>query len=354
MIVDSPEIMIAVMGATGSGKTTFLNVASSANLQVGGGLQSCTNSVQMAQPFMLSGRSVTLIDTPGFDDTTKSDSDILRMIAAFLATNYENGKKLAGVIYIHRISDIRMSGISTRNFKMFRQLCGDSTLQNVVILTNMWGEVTREIGEAREAELASQDIFFKPVLEKGALLLRHENTTQSAHAVLQHIIQNRPLPLQIQRELVDEKKDISGTAAGVELNNEMMLQIEKHRREMEALQEATKEAIRIQEEQTKHAAEAEAQRIHDEMIRAQSEAQRLAAEHIEEQRRLDRQMQAQAELARQEAERAAAEHARQQAEFQAHLNRVAAEAVAQQQELERQRDALQRSHQDDGGICCIA
>jgi hypothetical protein len=159
--------------------------------------------------------------------------------------SYENGKKLAGVIYIHRISDIRMSGISTRNFKMFRQLCGDSTLQNVVVLTNMWGEVTREIGEAREAELASQDIFFKPVLEKGALLLRHENTTQSAHAVLQRIIQNRPLPLQIQRELIDEKKDISGTAAGVELNNEMMLQIEEHRREMEALQEATKGAYQL-------------------------------------------------------------------------------------------------------------
>jgi predicted GTPase len=35
---------------------------------------------------MLKGRPVTLIDTPGFDDTTKSDSDILRMIAAFLAT----------------------------------------------------------------------------------------------------------------------------------------------------------------------------------------------------------------------------------------------------------------------------
>ncbi len=28
----------------------------------------------------------TVIDTPGFDDTTKSDMDILRMIASFLVT----------------------------------------------------------------------------------------------------------------------------------------------------------------------------------------------------------------------------------------------------------------------------
>jgi hypothetical protein len=151
--------------------------------------------------------------------------------------SYENGKKLSGVIYIHRISDIRMGGISTRNFKLFRQLCGDSTLQNVVILTNMWSEVSLEIGEAREAELASQDMFFKPVLDKGALFARHENTRESAHAILQHIIQNHPMSLQIQRELVDEKKDISQTAAGAELNKELMLQMQKHRREMQALQE---------------------------------------------------------------------------------------------------------------------
>jgi hypothetical protein len=81
---------------------------------------------------------------------------------------------------MHRISDVRMGGISTRNFKMFRQLCGESTLRNVVIVTNMWGEVGREVGEAREAELGSDDRFFKPVLDKGAHMLRHNGLT-SAH-----------------------------------------------------------------------------------------------------------------------------------------------------------------------------
>ena len=49
-------------------------------------LESCTAEVKLADKFTLDGRSVTLIDTPGFDDTTRSDSDILEMIAAFLAT----------------------------------------------------------------------------------------------------------------------------------------------------------------------------------------------------------------------------------------------------------------------------
>lgn len=35
----------------------------------------------------MGSRRVLLIDTPGFDDTTKSDTDILKEIAAFLATS---------------------------------------------------------------------------------------------------------------------------------------------------------------------------------------------------------------------------------------------------------------------------
>lgn len=154
--------------------------------------------------------------------------------------SYENGKKLAGVIYLHRISDVRMGGISTRNFKMFRELCGESTLKNVVVVTNMWSEVSREVGEAREAELASRDIFFKPVLDKGAQLVRHENTQESAQAIMHYLISNHPLALRIQRELVDQHMDISQTAAGEELNRELMEQIRRHREEMRALQEDMK------------------------------------------------------------------------------------------------------------------
>ena len=37
---------------------------------------------------MLDGHRVVLIDTPGFDDSSKSDTDILKIIAAFLETLY--------------------------------------------------------------------------------------------------------------------------------------------------------------------------------------------------------------------------------------------------------------------------
>ena len=93
-----------VMGATGSGKTSvsrarpaitvrsspsrlqFINLASGSNLRIGLGLESCTAEVKLADKFTLDGRAVTLIDTPGFDDTSMSDAEILKINAAFLAT----------------------------------------------------------------------------------------------------------------------------------------------------------------------------------------------------------------------------------------------------------------------------
>ena len=49
-------------------------------------LESCAPEVQLANEFTLNGRRVLLIDTPGFDDTAKSDTEILKNIGSFLAT----------------------------------------------------------------------------------------------------------------------------------------------------------------------------------------------------------------------------------------------------------------------------
>ncbi|KAF5327319.1 hypothetical protein D9619_004266 [Psilocybe cf. subviscida] len=348
VVKDTSDVTIAVMGATGSGKTTFINSASHSKLRIGRGLQSCTSIVQIAQPFELDGRSVTLIDTPGFDDTTKSDADILRMIAAFLATAYENGKTLAGVIYVHRISDFRMGGISTRNFKMFRQLCGESTLKNVVIVTNMWSAVSEDIGIARETELASEDIFFKPVLDKGAQILRHSNTPASAHAIIARIIANHPLPLQIQRELVDQKMDIGQTAAGEELNRELNIQLQKHRNELRALQEEMREAIREKDEETRRELEIETRKLQVEMTRVQNDSQKLASEYSEEKHKLEKRMQELSEAARQETERRNAEYNQQMQSLRTQLEQTSSALVDERVNLSRQIEDLRRQNNQRG------
>ena len=63
----------------------FVNLASGGQLVVGNTLQSCTNGVDISPAFIIDGKPTLLVDTPGFDDTTKTETEILSMLATFLA-----------------------------------------------------------------------------------------------------------------------------------------------------------------------------------------------------------------------------------------------------------------------------
>ncbi|KIK51369.1 hypothetical protein GYMLUDRAFT_50604 [Collybiopsis luxurians FD-317 M1] len=219
------------MGGSGTGKTTFVNLASGSKFLVGEGLESCTDSVQ-TRNFVFEGKDVTLIDVPGFDDTTKSDIDVLQIITDFLISEYQANRLLTGVLYFHRISDVRMGGTSKRNFTMFQKLCGIDAVKNVAIVTTRWDKEKESIAVARYNELSTNPQFFQPILEKGGKIFRHDRGVQSAQNILRHIISQTPIPLLIQHEIVNDHKHLVETAAGAELHREIMEQVEEHRKEL--------------------------------------------------------------------------------------------------------------------------
>jgi len=283
---DRETIYIAVMGSTGSGKTTFINLASGSNLREGSGLESCTNEVQTSVPFHIGRQQIILIDTPGFDDTSLTDTDVLKLIAAYLVTTNKQGARLAGVIYMQRISDLRVGGSARRDFRMFQELCGEEAYPNVIIVTNMWGSVTAEDGNAREQELATKVIFFKPILDKHAKMLRHDNTKQSAHQIIRSFVDKEPVVLQIQREL-GEGMDITQTAAYKQLDRELSELCARHLKELEALKEEMTDAERTQDEETRVELQEEMHKVEAELEKAQSQASRLASEYQAELRRIE-------------------------------------------------------------------
>ena len=61
-----------------------MNQVSGSHLKVGKDLDFCTSEIQESGEFVLDSRRVVLIDTPGFDDTHQSDTDVFKSIAAFL------------------------------------------------------------------------------------------------------------------------------------------------------------------------------------------------------------------------------------------------------------------------------
>lgn len=163
---------------------------------------------------------------------------------------YKDGHKLSGIIYMQRISDFRMTGLSRRNFHLFRKLCGEDTLKNVVIVTNMWSEVNAARGLTREDELASDPMFFKPALDKGAKMMRHDNTYHSAVTIMLQLIPNKPEPLLLQMELIEEAKDIAETAVGAELARDLEEQKQKFVEELGELEHEMEEVSHAKNTET--------------------------------------------------------------------------------------------------------
>lgn len=183
-------------------------------------------------------RTIVLVDTPGFDDTTQKDADILKLLADWLESMYRAGTKLSGIIYLHRISDDRMRGSSMRSMRMFRKLCGESFYRNLLLGTTCWSLISEEIGVQREKELMTDQNFWKGLIAKGAQFVRIPDDGWDAKELVYDLARMEPASLQIQEEMVDQHINFNDLSAAQTLDDGS-----------KALQEAQeKEKRRLQEE----------------------------------------------------------------------------------------------------------
>ena len=153
-----------------------------------------------------------------------------------------------------------MGGVSLRNLRMFRKLCGEDALKNVVFVTTRWDDVPekdRETMEKREDELMkTPGKFFQPLIAAGGQFLRHDNTERSARKIVRTIAKKPPIPLLIQIEM-DDGKTLEETAAGSELAAELKKLVDNHSKEMKDLKEEMAVAIAEKDEALKKELEAE-------------------------------------------------------------------------------------------------
>ena len=167
---------------------------------------------------MADGNVIYLVDTPGFNDTVRSDTEILREVSAWLIQAYNAKFQLAGIIYLHSILDNRIGGTGARNLKMFRRLCGDKNLESVVLATTHWDQVDRRRARERELELQEEEKYWAPLIREGSRVLRHDQDETSGLKIINDLINRRTrMTLDIQRELVDKNMRLEQTGAGSEL-----------------------------------------------------------------------------------------------------------------------------------------
>lgn len=208
---------------------------------------------------------VNLIDTPGFDDDSLTDADVLEKISGYLKESYDRKITLNGLLYLHRITDNRMQGSSMKNLAVFKKLCGPDALHHVTFVTTMWdkeSESCREEFEGREKELLTDNKFWATMIQPhGACTGRHNNTRQSAMDLLARFIQQpeSTVVTDLQRELVDDKLRLDETAAGKVVMSGINKAAERAEKELRGNKEAREDlASAAREEKAAHKAEQEA------------------------------------------------------------------------------------------------
>ncbi|CAM1501734.1 Fc.00g037180.m01.CDS01 [Cosmosporella sp. VM-42] len=274
------KIYIALMGVTGSGKSTFIQTATgNGDIPIGKDMLSCTSQV-IPYSFRLGKHEIVLIDTPGFNDSLRSESDILKDIANWLDYSFRNPPRvrLSGIVYMQAITDRKMYGSSLRNLKMFKELCGENPLRNVVFTTSGWG-TARLTGDyekavAHEKQLCEAPEFWKNLIKRNARVARFEDSPESAMAIIRTLIHQEPITLQIQRELVEENRNLVDTKAGTVVNEELKMLEERYKQELVGIQREMSEAIEAKDQEIQESLEisrAEIMKLRDDARRAQDD-----------------------------------------------------------------------------------
>ncbi|KAH7161705.1 P-loop containing nucleoside triphosphate hydrolase protein [Dactylonectria macrodidyma] len=221
----SSDVVVLIMGVTGVGKSTFISNVTGQDAGIGHDLTSFTMGVNIYSTER-NGRRIHLVDTPGFNDTWRSDADILKELCFIMSQVYRTSMKFGGIIYLHRISDNRVSGTTVKNFTLLEKICGFEAAQRVFLVTTMWdwvdtGKLDYDEAKRREERLSTMPNYWQTLCHHGSQMRRHRGDEASAFSILDELIalneMDGYMTQQIQRELVDENNSLINTSVGKEL-----------------------------------------------------------------------------------------------------------------------------------------
>ena len=234
------------------------------------------------------GQVIYLVDTPGFNDTVRSDTDVLRDIAAWLEMAFTRKIQLTGIIYLHRIVDNRMTGASMRNLRLFKALCGVNALASVVLATTMWDLASERVALHREVELINTEYFWGSMVANGSRVFRHRQGRESAANIVDYLISLRqPVVLDIQHEMVEGRTTLDQTAAGQVLGDFMKGEISYLEKDLLEIDEELQQAIVLKDESAQKEIVSLRQRLEERIEQSKADDIRLKATKEELRQQLD-------------------------------------------------------------------
>jgi len=162
-------------------------------------------------------------------------------------TSYENDINLTGILYLHRITDVRMSGATFQNLRMFGKLCGDNPASKVIFVTTMWDKTStrqseqkgeeQQRREQREKEI--KETYWRPMLKLGARTDRFlQHKENSAQDIVKRLLASQATRTLLQEETVDQHRAVLETSAAKALYSQMQRLLSQHKAALENLREA--------------------------------------------------------------------------------------------------------------------
>ncbi|KAF8811036.1 hypothetical protein BYT27DRAFT_7185146 [Phlegmacium glaucopus] len=160
--ISEKDVVIFVIGSTGSGKSTFINTALAKKSMVvsePSALVSCTKSIQMfkcTSPWNPFGRSVIFVDMPAFNH---SKLDVQRrvpdLINAWLEVNCRGKSVDSGILYLHAMLPRLNEGFD-KHLDPFIKLCHEKGHRPIsaLLISTMWptNRGTEESAHIKELE----------------------------------------------------------------------------------------------------------------------------------------------------------------------------------------------------------
>ncbi|CAE6487066.1 unnamed protein product, partial [Rhizoctonia solani] len=201
-------IPILILGAQGCGKSSLINAAFGKPVrEISNGFDLGTKDFH--PDTMSDGRhKFTLVDSPGFDNASMNDTEVMTKLVHFLCCG-KTPAKVAGVIYVHT-QDTRLgSGVLMRNLHLIKSLLGDSFMDRLtILLVPRPGEQTNHQELIRP--LLDPKSPFYPLYESGALFDVSALETKTIRNILLSYAGKAPALLSVQNELCRNGRMPSG------------------------------------------------------------------------------------------------------------------------------------------------
>ena len=208
---------------------------------------------------------------------------------------YPTGTKLAGVVWVQRPANGGNGADAYRlinNSKALKELCGDTTLKNVVIMTHRWDNDKPKDEQRLISDLSPGGCFY-PAIEQGAQVYHCDDESSPDLGALRIILRGRPVIPEVQQEPTYEGNGPERIVPAAEPSKEIPKLAERQDSDIKELEESMQEVVnrKVEElrrelEEQKRRAREEAEMFEKQIAEMQSKdkniRKELAREHRQE------------------------------------------------------------------------